>query len=101
MLVTDVHELCAYSVPFHTVLHLSSVIPQLIGRDQIVQGRVLLRLGGIVSSDESQPAARTQTQRLRPGIELGFADYGKDARNSEIVAAPCFWIRQVALKFVQ
>src|SRR5205814_6658692 len=99
--VTDGHERCTDSVLSHIFLYISDVIAQFIGRDQIVQGRVLLLLGGLLPSDECQLAARTDLRGFSPGIELGLTDYGKDARNSEIVAAPCFCIRRVALKFVQ
>src|SRR6266403_508306 len=45
--VTNGHERCSDSVPFDIVFHISAVIPQRIRRDELVQGRVLLRLGRI------------------------------------------------------
>ena len=77
------------------------MIAQLIGGNQIVQGRVLLRLGRIPFSSESQFALRAKAQRVSPGIKLGAVDHGKDAGDGEIVTTPRFGVRRVAIKCVQ
>ena len=98
--MTDGHERCSDSVLLHIVLYIGAVKVQFVGRDQNIQGRVLFR-PGILLPREDQLVAGTEAERLSPGIELGRADYAKDARDGEIVTTPRFCIRRVAIKFAQ
>ena len=46
-------------------------------------------------------AVRPDLKRFRPGIELGLTDDAKNARDGEVVRAPRFFIRRIALQVAQ
>ena len=98
--MTNGDERRSDSVFRHILLNICAVIIQFRDRDQIVQRRVLLRFGGIFSSDEGQLFACADGHRLGPGIELGLADYAEDALHGKVVTTPRFNIRGVAVEFV-
>src|SRR4029077_20221718 len=99
--MTNSDERCSDSVLRHILVHISAVITQFRDRDQIIQRRILFRFGGIFSSDQGQLLVCADAQRLRPGVELGLADYAEDTLDGEIVTTPRFNIPGVATKLAQ
>src|SRR6476469_772158 len=99
--MTNSNERCSDSVPRHVLVHISAVIAQFRDRDQIIQRRILFRFGGIFSSDQGQLFVCTYAQWLSPGVELGLADYAKNALHGEVVTTSRFGISRVALQLTQ
>src|SRR6266576_6178957 len=94
------YEWRADSLFCHVILHVGPLEIELIGRNQVVEGRVPLG-ARIALPRESKFAVRSDAHRLSPRIQFRVANDSENTCDREVVSPPCFRVRWVAIQLAQ